>query len=95
MSLFYAPFPLLISWSIKENPVKPSFSVRMENKPFNHSDCQNSQEMHLIYGSLIVLKLRQNRTCVLACPDPETLLEREYEGHFFLKRYKKDSTLEM
>lgn len=32
----------------REKPVKPSFSVRVENMPYNCSVCQNTADLHLI-----------------------------------------------
>jgi hypothetical protein len=32
---------------VLENPIKPPFSVPVENEPFNHSDCQNTADLNL------------------------------------------------
>jgi hypothetical protein len=45
--LIRAPFLFWINLSIPENPVKPPFSVPVENEPNNRSVCQNTADLHL------------------------------------------------
>jgi hypothetical protein len=48
---------LIVIWHM-ENPVKPSFSVRVENTLNYHSVCQNKADLHLAQCLLLGLQPR-------------------------------------
>ena len=49
MSPIQAPILSSICAYYRENLVKPSFSVPVENKPYIHPVCQNTADLHLTY----------------------------------------------
>jgi hypothetical protein len=53
-----------------KNPVKPPFSVPVENKAYNSPVCQNKADLHLTYWPPMAFKLRQIQPVNLAHPDP-------------------------
>jgi hypothetical protein len=82
----------LVCWPIPEKPETGFFSVPVENTLKYRSGCQNKREMHLSHRPPMALKPRRFSPHNLTHGDPETLPEREYEGHFFKKRNFKNGS---
>ena len=87
ISPFQAPFLFWINLSLPENPVKPPFSVRVENIPNNRSVCQNTADLHLTYWILRPFKSSWMELPDLPHPDPKTLPEHHYEALFFRRAF--------
>jgi hypothetical protein len=66
-----------------ENPVKPSFSVRVENTLNYRSVCQNKADLHLAQCLPMTLQPKRFLPLTITHLNHETLPERECEGHFF------------
>ena len=67
----------------REKPVKPSFSVRVENMPYNCSVCQNTADLHLIQW--LVIPFESSLILPHSYPPiqyPENLTEHQCEGLF-------------
>lgn len=78
-----APFPIQIIRSKTENPVKPPFSVRVENTLKSRFDCQNKADLHLIYWSPKALKPRLFLPFSLSHPNPGKAARTRIWGSFF------------
>jgi hypothetical protein len=79
----------MVSRPVPDKPVKQSVSVRVETRALSRSDCQNTPDLHLIKRLPKAFKSRLFLPPSLSHPGPETLLECEYEGHFFRGGLKK------
>ena len=94
-----APIASSILTCCRETPVKPSFSVPVENTPNNRSVSQNTADLHLTYWLVRPFTSSCFWPHALAHPDPETLPEHQYEAVFFRRsilkleiRMKSDSS---
>jgi hypothetical protein len=72
-----------------ENPVKPSFSVPVENTLDNRSVYQNTVDLHLSQCLPMALQSMLFLPLTITHLNHETLPEHQYEGQFFLRVVKK------
>jgi hypothetical protein len=93
ISLKRAPIFFPILTFNKENPVKPSFSVPVENTLNYHSVCQNKADFHPSQCLPMALQPRLFSLPIITHLNYETLPERECEGHFFPTRLIIKQTL--
>jgi len=61
--------PSILTCHLK-NPVKPPFSVPVENKAYYSPVCKNTADLHLTWWPPMAFKLRQIQPVNLAHPDP-------------------------
>jgi hypothetical protein len=66
-----------------KNPVKPSFSVPVENTLNYRSVCQNTVDLHLAQCLPMALQSRLFSPPVITHFNYETLPEHQCEGRFF------------
>ena len=83
------PFSFPDISAITKNPVKPSFSVPVEKKPYNRPVLENTADLHLTKSPPIAFKSSCFLPLILSHLIPETLPEHEYEGYFFRWRIQK------
>jgi hypothetical protein len=61
---------LSIFTCVLENPVKPPFSIPVENKPYYRSVWQNTADLHLTYWLVKPFKSSCFLPLILPHPDP-------------------------
>jgi hypothetical protein len=66
-----------------KKPVKPSFSVRVENTLNYRFVCQNKVDFHLTQWLPMALQPRLFLPLTITQINPLTLPEHQCEGHFF------------
>lgn len=88
ISPIWAPIrSLIVIWCAKK-PVKPSFSVRVENTLNFRSVCQNKADLHLTQCMPMALKSRRFLPLTITHLNHETRTERQCESQFFSRSKK-------
>ena len=85
-----APIHSLIVIWCTEKPVKSSFSVSVENKPYYRPVCQNKADLHLTQCPLMALQSRLFLPCNISSMNPLNPSRTPMRGSFFWEDYYKN-----